>query len=141
MMERPIVYKIFRLWLLWLYIYLFTEACLEHSGVFPWGVCEIFYFYKMRNFLFSQKLCLGCLTEFCMCLKFIYFILFINYSLIALSIYSFASFIINLCVWFKSVYIGHFLLFSCVSMSYHFCLRNLYMKIFIRGFFNLLTRL
>ena len=47
---------------------------------------------------------------------------FINYSRITLSLYSFTFLFINLCVCFKSVYTGRFLLlFPCVSMFYHFC--------------------
>ena len=82
------------------------------------------------------------------------FTLFISYSLITLSIYSFIHLFyssiclfilflfINLCVCFKSVYTGHFsLLFPCVSMFDHFCLRNLYMKIFVKTFFSLLIKL
>ena len=56
-----------------------------------------------------------------------------------ISIDSFTLLIINLYVCFKSVYTGRFsLLFLCVSMFYHFCLRNLYMKTSVKTFFNLL---
>ena len=67
---------------------------------------------------------------------------FINYSLITLSTCSVTFLFIILCVWFKNVYNGHFsLLFPCVSMFYNFCLRNLYMKTFVRAIFNLLIKL
>ena len=127
-----------------------TETCLEHSQIFGWRIWKIASSYDC--WLFLQKLCLECLTVCCICLKFISFILFIRYSFITSSIYSLTFLFINLCIWFKSVYTDHFsLLFSyvmgmCYShsrMFYHFCLRNLYMKTFVRllTFFNLLIKL
>ena len=63
-------------------------------------------------------------------------------SIIQVLLYSFNFLFINLCVCFKSVYTGRFLLlFPRVSMFYHFCLRNLQTKTFIRIFFNLLIKL
>ena len=113
---------------------LFTGVCLEHSQKFGWRICENCYGYSC--WLYSQRLCLECLTGFRICLKFISFVLFINYSGINLCLYSFTFLFINLCACFMSVYTGRFLLlFRCASMFHHFCLRNLYMKTFVRTFF------
>ena len=125
----------------YLCIYLFTAVCLEESQIFGWRILPKL-LTAMAVGYFRKGFCLECLIGFSMCLKIISFILFINYSRIALSFYSFTSLFINLCVCFKSVYTGRFLLlFPSVCMFYHFCLRNLYMKTFVRAFFNLLIKL
>ena len=70
----------------------------------------------------------------------IYLSLFTVDSNLQLTVITFL--LINVCVCSKSVYTGCFLLFfQCVSMFYHFCVRNLYMKSFVRTFFNLLVKL
>ena len=124
----------------YLYIYLFTEACLEHSQIFGWRISKIVNGLWLLA-IFAKAL-FGMVDWVLNVFEIISFILFINYSLITLSIYSFTFVFINLCVCFKSVYIeGLLLLFSCFSMFYHFCLRNLYMKTFVSTFFNLLIKL
>ena len=116
-----------------IYIFiLFTKVCLEHSQIFGWRIC--------KNSL--SKALSGMLDWVLNVFEIISFILsiinlsyLINYSLIALSIYSFTFLFINLCVCFKSVYTGRFsLLFPYVSMFYNFYLKSLYMKTFVRTF-------